>query len=117
MERAEDVRRFEREVAMQNALELPSRMLAPEDAQRLSPLAGVEGVLAAALCPRAGLATPEAAVQGYAAGARRHGARIRSRCAVTGIDLERGRVRRVLSEAGWVGADPPRFGPARWSAG
>src|SRR5919109_861535 len=88
--RPDDVRRFEREVAMQKAVGLPSRMLAPEDAQRLSPLAGLEGVLAAALCPRAGLATPEAAVQGYAAGARRHGARIRSRCAVTGIDFETG---------------------------
>jgi sarcosine oxidase, subunit beta len=97
-----DVRRFEREVAMQNSLGLPSRMLSPDEARRLSPLARLEGVLAAALCPRAGLATPDAAVQGYAAGARRHGARIRSGCALTGIDHENGAVRRVHFEAGMV---------------
>ena len=114
--RPDDVRRFEREVAMQKAVGLPSRMLAPEDAQRLSPLAGLEGVLAAALCSRAGLATPEAAVQGYAAGARRHGARIRSRCAVTGIDVERGRVRRVLSEAGGLETDTAICAAGVWSA-
>lgn len=97
--REEDVRRFERAVAMQNALGLASRMLMPEEAGRLSPLARLEGVRAAALCPRAGLATPDAAVQGYAAGARRHGARIRSGCALKGLECGGGSVRRVLSEA------------------
>jgi sarcosine oxidase, subunit beta len=100
--REEDVRRFERAVAMQNALGLASRMLVPEEAGRLSPLARLEGVRGAALCPRAGLATPDAAVQGYAAGARRHGARIRSGSALKGFECGRGSVRRVLSEAGVV---------------
>lgn len=100
--REEDVRRFERAVAMQNDLGLASRMLVPEEAGRLSPLARLEGVQAAALCPRAGLATPDAAVQGYAAGARRHGARIRSGSALKGIECRDGTVRRVLSEAGAV---------------
>lgn len=100
--REEDVRRFERAVAMQNDLGLASRMLVPEEAGRLSPLARLEGVQAAALCPRAGLATPDAAVQGYAAGARRHGARIRSGSALKGIECGGGSVRRVLSEAGAV---------------
>jgi sarcosine oxidase, subunit beta len=100
--RPEDVRRFEREVAMQNALGLPSRMLEPDEAHGLSPLARLEGILAAAHCPRAGFATPDAAVQGYAAGARRHGARIRSGCAMTGIEHEDGRVWRIRSETGAV---------------
>jgi sarcosine oxidase, subunit beta len=43
-------------------------------------------VLTAAFCPQAGHATPEGAVQGYAAGARAHGARITVGREVTGID-------------------------------
>ena len=101
----EDVGRFERDVAMQNALGLPSRMLTPEEARRLSPLARLEGIQAAAFCPRAGIATPDAAVQGYAAGARAHGARINRGCPVTAIDCEAGKVRRVRWEAG--GVDTP----------
>jgi sarcosine oxidase, subunit beta len=100
--RPADVAHFERAVALQNSLGLPSRMLGPEEAGRLSPLACLDGILAAALCPRAGLATPDAAVQGYAAGARRHGARIRSGCAVTGIEFEGGELRLVQSETGPV---------------
>jgi sarcosine oxidase, subunit beta len=100
--RPEDVRRFERDVAMQNALGLPSRMLTAEEARRLSPLARLEGVQAAAFCPQAGLATPDAAVQGYAAAARAHGARISTGCALTAIDCEGGQVRRVRWEAGGV---------------
>jgi sarcosine oxidase subunit beta len=114
--RHDDVRRFERDVAMQNALGLPSRMLAPEEARRLSPLAGLEGVLAAALCPRAGLTTPDAAVQGYAAGARRHGARIRAGCAMNGIEHQDGRVRRVHSEAGAVETGTLICAAGVWSA-
>jgi sarcosine oxidase, subunit beta len=114
--RDDDVRRFERDVRMQNALGLPSRMVGPEEAGRLSPLAGLDGVLAAALCPRAGLATPEAAVQGYAAAARRHGARIRSGCAVTGIELEDGTVRRVVSGSGPIETQAVVCAAGVWSA-
>ena len=83
---ADQVREFERSVELQNRLGLPSRMVSPAEAHELSPLAGLEGVLAAAFCPRAGLVTPEAAVQGYAAGARAHGARVLTGCEVTGLD-------------------------------
>ena len=63
---AADVAQFERSVEMQNRLGLPSRMLTPDEAHALSPLAGLDGVLAAAFCPLAGHATPDGAVQGYA---------------------------------------------------
>ena len=51
---------------MQNRLGVPSRMVSVDEARELSPLAGLDGVLAAAFCPLAGHATPEGAVQGYA---------------------------------------------------
>ena len=101
----EEVAAFERGVAMQNALGLPSRMVSPAEAAELSPLAGLHGVLAGAFCPRAGHATPDAAVQGYAAGARAHGARVVTGCAVAGVDMRRGRLRGVDTSRGPVRAN------------
>jgi sarcosine oxidase, subunit beta len=80
------VAEFERSVEMQNRAGAPSRMLTPDEAHELSPLAGMDGVIAAAFCPLGGHASPDGAVQGYAGAARAHGARIASRRAVTGLE-------------------------------
>ena len=62
----EDVASFEAGVALQNGLGVPSRMLTPAEARRLSPLIGTDGLLAAAYSPDDGHCTPEAVVHGYA---------------------------------------------------
>jgi sarcosine oxidase subunit beta len=113
--RQDDVKKFERAVAMQNALGVPSRMVAPEEARRLSPLVGLDGVLAAALCPRAGLATPEAAVQGYAAGARRHGARVVTGREVTMIETSGHKITGVRTGDGSVAVDAVTCAAGVWS--
>jgi sarcosine oxidase subunit beta len=102
LDRPEDVPLFEQNVALQNELGLPSRLVTPEEAGRLSPLAGLEGVLAATFCPLDGIANPEAVVHGYAAGARRHGATVATRCAVTEIDVADGEIRAVRTEQGTI---------------
>lgn len=86
LDREEHVASFHESVAMQNELGLPSRMVSADEAAALSPHAGMEGVLAGAFCPLAGHATPADCVQGYATGARAHGARIRTSTAVTAIE-------------------------------
>jgi sarcosine oxidase subunit beta len=80
-----DVEAFNRSVALQNRLGLPSRMVSVEEAAELSPLAGLDGVLAGAFCPLAGHATPDGVVQGYASAARAHGVRIKTHTEVTGV--------------------------------
>ena len=102
LDRPEDVETFERNVALQNELGLPSRLVTVEEAARLSPLAGLEGVLAATYCPLDGTASPEAVVQGYAAGAREHGAQIVTDCSVTGIGYESGEINEVRTDRGSV---------------
>jgi sarcosine oxidase subunit beta len=82
----EEVALFERSVAMQNELGLPSRMVTVDEAAELSPLAGLDGVRAGAFCPLAGYATPDAAVQGYASAARALGVRIETHTTVTGLE-------------------------------
>ena len=81
----DDVTHFKRSVGLQNRLGVPSRMVSADEAHELSPLAGLDGVLAGAFCPLAGHATPEGAVQGYASAARAHGVRIETRRTVTGL--------------------------------
>ena len=102
LDREEDVRVFERSVALQNAHGVPSRLVDPAEAKRLSPLAGVDGVIAATFCPIDGHASPESVVQGYAAGARAHGAAIETGCGLTGIEVEGGEIRAVQTSRGRV---------------
>ncbi|MGW5494626.1 NAD(P)/FAD-dependent oxidoreductase [Streptomyces olivaceoviridis] len=78
---------FEAGVRLQNSLGVPSRLLTPEEARRLSPLIRTDGLLAAAYSPDDGHCTPEAVVHGYATAARAHGARILRHTEVTGIEL------------------------------
>ena len=85
LDRQEDVAAFESSVALQNELGVPSRFVDLAEVRELCPLAGLEGVLAATFCPLDGHASPEAVVQGYAAGARAHGASILSGCDVTAV--------------------------------
>lgn len=92
-------------VALQNALGLPSRMIAPEEAKALSPLISTDGLLAAAFSPTDGHCTPEAVVSGYATGARRHGVTIVPDCPVEDITVEDGRIVGVTTNAGAVRSD------------
>ena len=116
LDREEDVRVFERSVALQNEHGVPSRLVDPAEAKRLSPLAGVDGVLAATFCPIDGHASPEAVVQGYAAGARAHGAVIATNCELTGIEVESGEIRAVQTSGGRVECATVVCAAGVWSA-
>jgi sarcosine oxidase, subunit beta len=102
LDRSEDVERFERDVALQNSLGVPSRFVGLDEAAALSPLAGLDGVLAATYCHLDGHASPEAVTQGYAAGAREHGAVVVTGCAARSIEVEGGVVRGVVTDDGRI---------------
>ena len=115
LDREDDVAAFERGVAVQNELGVPSRLVEPAEAGELSPLAGLEGVLAATFCPLDGHASPEAVAQGYAAGARAHGATVVTGCSATGIEVDDGRIERVLTSAGAIATEPVVCAAGVWS--
>ena len=102
LDRPEDVSAFVESVAVQNELGVPGRVVDAAEAAELSPLAGLDGVLAATFCPLDGHASPEAVAQGYAAGARAHGARVLTGRGATGIEVDNGAVTGVLTEAGRI---------------
>ena len=115
LDRPEDVEMFEQSVVLQNELGVPSRVVAPEEAGRLSPLAGLDGVLAATFCPLDGHANPEAVAQGYAAGARAHGATVLTGRSATAIVVEDDAVRGVETDEGTIEAGTVICAAGVWS--
>jgi sarcosine oxidase subunit beta len=110
------VRAFEANVALQNELGVPSRMISVAEARRLSPLIDPDGLLAAAYSPTDGHCTPESVVLGYASAARRAGATLLPHCAATGIEVRDGRVVGVRTEAGTIRTDTVVCAAGPWSA-
>ncbi|MFF4018955.1 NAD(P)/FAD-dependent oxidoreductase [Streptomyces sp. NPDC001843] len=111
----EDVASFEASVRLQNSLGVPSRVIAPEEARRLSPLIGTDGLLAAAWSPDDGHCTPEAVVHGYAAVARAHGARILRHTEVTGIERRGDSITAVTTTLGRIATDTVICAAGAWS--
>ena len=98
----DDVDLFTSSVALQNSLGVESRMIDVEEACRLSPLLDPQGVLAAAWSPNDGHCTPESVVMGYASGARRFGATLRTGVEVTGIQVSGGEIASVSTSEGTI---------------
>ena len=115
LDRPEDVEAFTANVALQNELGVPTRMIEPAEAKRLSPLVDIDGVLAASWSPDDGHCTPESVVLGYAGAARRAGVRVLTHCAVTGIEVDGGEVRAVITNAGRVRTDAVVCAAGAWS--
>jgi sarcosine oxidase subunit beta len=115
LDQPEQVEAFEKNVALQNELGVPSRLVDVAEAKALSPLVSTEGLLAAAYSPTDGHCTPESVVNGYATAARRAGARLVRNCAVTGIDSTGGVLTRVVTERGAIVTDTVICTAGAWS--
>jgi sarcosine oxidase subunit beta len=115
LEKPEHVEAFERNVALQNEMGVPSRLIDVAEAKALSPLISTEGLLAAAYSPTDGHCTPESVVNGYAAAARRAGARLVRNCAVTAIDSSGGTLTQVVTEKGAIATDAVICTAGAWS--
>jgi sarcosine oxidase subunit beta len=115
LDKPEHVEAFEKNVALQNEMGVPSRLIDVAEAKALSPLVSTEGLLAAAYSPTDGHCTPESVVNGYATAARRAGARLVRHCAVTGIDSSGGVLTRVVTDRGAIGTDTVICAAGAWS--
>jgi glycine/D-amino acid oxidase-like deaminating enzyme len=111
----QEVAAYEQSVALQNAMGVPSRMLTPAEAVELSPAIDTDGLLAASYHHRDGYCSPESVVLGYATGARRHGATIRTGVQVLGIDTEGGEITAVETDAGTVATSAVICAAGAWS--
>ena len=112
-----DVARFRVNVALQNSLGVPSRLVDRDAIAALAPEIDLAGIIGGSWCPTDGLVDPHGLLQGFVTQARRHGATLKTSAAAVAIGAAGGRVQRV--ETATESIDTPRVviaaGP--WSAG
>jgi 4-methylaminobutanoate oxidase (formaldehyde-forming) len=84
---------------------LPLELVSADEAQGLFPPMSTDGVLGAAFLPTDGYVDPSQLTFALAQGARRGGAEIYQHTRVTGVSLERGRVRAVVTDHGEIATD------------
>ena len=82
-----------------------ARLLDPEECVRISPLLDRDMVLGGYLVPSDGLAKAVRAAEAQARRAIEGGARVLGECTVTGIRIDDGRVRAVITDQGEIPAD------------
>jgi sarcosine oxidase subunit beta len=100
----ESVTNFHPIVEMQRRLGVNTEWLTPDEIAARVPLLNLDGLLAATNHAGDGLADPNGVVQGYVSGARRLGVKLLTDVAVTGIQVEGGKVKGVVTDQGRVAA-------------
>jgi sarcosine oxidase, subunit beta len=115
LDQSGQVAAFEQNVALQNELGVPSRMIDVAEAKRLSPLIETDGLLAAAWSPTDGHCTPESVVLGYARAARRAGARLVRGCSVTDIATDGTSITAVETSRGTIATDTVVCAAGAWA--
>jgi sarcosine oxidase subunit beta len=98
----QDLRGFERRIALQRRMGVDVRVITPKEAQAIVPALYVDDVIAAVWGPQDGLAGPAEVTAGFAKRARELGARIVEGVEVTAIDHRDGKVRGVRTTAGEI---------------
>jgi sarcosine oxidase, subunit beta len=107
---------FETSVRVQNALDVPSRMISPDEARALCPYLSTDGLVAAAYSPTDGHARPALVVHGYARAATRAGVTFATHTTVTGIDTTGDRVTAVQTDHGPISCSTVICAAGAWSA-
>lgn len=87
-------------VAMHQRIGIPTFIVSGDDVHRLVPGMVVDDIEAAAYEPESGYADPSATAQSFMDAARRKGAILHQDCLVTGIEIESGKVKGVISNRG-----------------
>ena len=109
---------FTESVALQNSYGVPSRMITPDEAKKVSPLISTEGLLAACWSPHGRQGHPRGGRDGLRrCCARRHGARIIRHCAVFDIESSGGAINAWVTERGRIATDAVVCAAGAWSRG
>jgi glycine cleavage system T protein len=99
---SERMEELDRQAGWAKTFGLPLELIGPGEAVDLFPPMSPEGVLGAAYIPTDGYIDPSQLTFALVKGARQRGAEVATRTRVTGIDVERGRVRGVQTTEGTV---------------
>ncbi|MCC6944628.1 MAG: FAD-binding oxidoreductase [Thermomicrobiales bacterium] len=104
LNRESDREVFERNLAMQQRLGVPSRWVTPDDIRKLNPHILLDDIYGGTFCPEDGWVDTYAATIGYAKAARARGVDIVEGEPVTGLDQSGGRITGVTTASGPISA-------------
>lgn len=102
LSRERDLETFCDRAEMQHRLGIEVDLLSAQEAQKLVPGLGIEGIIGATFCARDGIADPNGVTMGFAKAAQKSGVEIIRETEVTGITIESGRVRSVETNHGSI---------------
>ncbi|MGI9303732.1 MAG: GcvT family protein [Gammaproteobacteria bacterium] len=102
---AERMTELKRQATTAHSFGLEMHLLTPHEAQELWPIMDASDVVGAAFLPTDGQANPADIAQALAKGARMHGATITEDCAVTAVEIRKGRVHGVTTARGEVSCE------------
>ncbi|HNU79751.1 MAG TPA: FAD-binding oxidoreductase [Bacillota bacterium] len=97
-----EVNQFKKNIALQNSLGIPSRLLTPKEAKEIVPHMDETKIIAATFNPKDGHLNPFHTTQAYANAAVRLGVEIMKYATVTGIKVENGKVVGVQTDKGYI---------------
>ena len=115
LDREADLAQFRANVALQNSLGVPSRVVSASEIAELAPEVAIAGIIGGTWCPLDGLVDPNGLLQGYVSNARRLGATLSTSTPAVGIDVSGGRVQRVVTKMGAIDTSTVVIAGGPWS--
>jgi len=115
LDREADLAQFRANVALQNSLAVPSRVVSASEIAELAPEVDIAGIIGGTWCPLDGLVDPNGLLQGYVSNARRLGATLSTSTPAVGIDVSGGRVQRVVTKMGAIDTSTVVIAGGPWS--
>lgn len=91
----EELTSFQKNVALQNSLGVPSQILSVDDVKRMVPAVVTDDLVGASYCATDGTAGPSEALTGFVRRGRELGVRFEEESPVVGIEVEGGRLRSI----------------------
>ncbi len=93
---------FQANVALQQRMGVPVRLLSPQEIRDMAPYLYLDDVLGGTFCPRDGYADPYSVAMGFAKQARRLGVRIGEETEALDIKVNKGKVKAVVTNKGEI---------------
>lgn len=93
---------YKKNVALQQSLDVPVKLLKPHEAKEIVPYLNTDGLVGATFCPTDGHINPFICTISYAEAAKRLGVEIRTFTEATGIKVDKGKVTAVETTGGTI---------------
>ena len=110
-----DLEQFRKNVALQNSLGVPSKVIGVDEIARLAPEVELGGIIGGTWCPWDGLVDPNSLLQGYIKQARALGAKLYDSMPATGIDVVDGKITGVSTKDGTIATSKVVVAAGAWS--